>query len=64
MDSVFCSIHLDNKKSWIKCDMINVVCLDRLYLVRDTKTGLRSAPEIDVDLLLLIKEAVKKAHRL
>lgn len=64
MDPLFCSIHLDNKKSWIKCDMINVVCLERLYLVRDSKTGLRSSPEIDPDLLSSVKDAVKKAHRL
>lgn len=64
MDPLFCSIYLENKKSWIKCDMINVVCLERLHLVRDSKTGIRSSPEINTELLLLIKEAVKKAHRL
>ncbi len=64
MDSQFCSIHLSNKKSWVKCDMINVVSLERLNLVRDKKSGLRHAPNVGEIFLKKIKESIKKVHNL
>lgn len=64
MEEAFCENHLSGKKSWVKCDMINVVCLDRLDLVRNRKTGDRYVPNIDTAFLNKIKEEIKKVHRL
>ena len=64
MDLQFCSINLSGKKSWVKCDMINVVSLDRLNLVRDKKSGLRHAPNVGDIFLIKVKEAVRKVHGL
>lgn len=64
MDSQFCLIHLAGKKSWVKCDMINVVSLDRLNLVRDRRSGLRHAPNVGTIFLAKIKEAIRKMHGL
>jgi uncharacterized protein YifN (PemK superfamily) len=64
MDPKFCSAHLSDKKSWVKCDMINVISTDRLNLVRDRKSGVRHAPNVGQDMLLKVKEAIKKAHSL
>lgn len=64
MNFKFCIAHLDSKKSWVKCDMINVVCLERLHLVKDKVSGKRYAPRIDISFLLLIKESIKKVHQL
>ncbi len=64
MQKEFCLIHLEGKRSWIKCDMINVVSLDRLNLVRNKKSGERSAPDIGQEILVKIKEAIKKVHNL
>ncbi|MES3005549.1 MAG: type II toxin-antitoxin system PemK/MazF family toxin [Patescibacteria group bacterium] len=64
MDSSFCLIHLKGEKSWVKCDMINVVSLDRLNLVRDRASGLRHAPNVGDEFILKVKEAVKVFLRL
>ena len=64
MENDFCSLYLEGKRSWVKCDMMNVVSLDRLNLVRDKNTGLRHAPNVGNDLLIKVKEAVKIAHNL
>ncbi len=64
MDSKFCLLHLSGKKSWVKCDMINVVSLDRLNLVRDKNSGLRHAPNVGHIFLIRIKEAIRKVHGL
>lgn len=64
MDEIFCTIHLAGKKSWVKCDMINVVSLDRLNLVRDKKSGLRHAPSVEIEFLGKVKECIKKVHGL
>ena len=64
MEKEFCTLHLAGKKSWIKCDMINVICLDRLNLLRNKESGERSAPNIGQKILVRIKEAIKKVHSL
>lgn len=64
MDPVFCEINLSSEKSWVKCDMVNVVSLERLNLVRNKHSGQRDTPNVGVDFLNKIKEAVKKAHNL
>ncbi len=64
MDSQFCLIHLSGKRSWVKCDMINVVSTERLNLVRDRKSGLRHAPNVGDTFLKKIKESIKKFHNL
>lgn len=64
MEGSFCDIHLSGEKSWVKCDMINVVRLDRLDLVRDKKSGLRHAPNVGNAFLAKVKECIKKAHGL
>jgi uncharacterized protein YifN (PemK superfamily) len=56
--------YLNGKKSWVKCDMINTVSLDRLYLVRDKKSGIRHAPRVDLEFLRKVKDAVRKEHNL
>ena len=64
MENIFCSLHLGGKRSWVKCDRINVVSLDRLNLVRDKNSGVRHAPNVGSSLLLKVKEATKIAHNL
>lgn len=64
MDPQFCLINLSGKRSWVKCDMINVVSLDRLNLVRNKNSGLRYAPNVGKVLLMKIKEAISKVHGL
>ena len=64
MDLQFCTLYLSGKRSWIKCDMFNVVSLQRLHLVRDKKSSLRHAPNIGQEFILKIKEAIKKVHGL
>ena len=64
MEASFCAIHLNGKKCWVKCDMINVVSLDRLKLVRNSESGQRYAPQINSSFLLKIKECIRKAHSL
>ena len=64
IEQAFCQINLNGLRSWVKCDMVNTVSLDRLNLVRDKSSGLRHAPNIGHAFLLKIKEAVKKSHNL
>ena len=64
VDSQFCSANLSGDKSWVKCDMFNVVSLDRLNLIRDKNSGQRSAPNVGETFLLRIKEAIRKVHGL
>lgn len=64
MDPQFCLINLSGKRSWVKCDMINVVSIERLNLIRDNKSGLRHAPNVGDALLTKIKESIKKVHNL
>ena len=64
MEESFRDIHLDGKKSWVKCDMVNTVSLDRLNLVRNKDSGIRAAPNVGNDFLKKVKEAVRKEHRL
>ncbi len=64
MDGQFCLEFLSGKKSWVKCDMINVVSISRLNLVRDKKSGIRHSPSIGEILLYKIKESIKKVHNL
>jgi len=64
MDEKFCLEFLSRKKSWVKCDMINVVSISRLNLVRDKKSGIRHTPNIGEVLLHKIKESIKKVHNL
>lgn len=64
MDPSFCAIHLSGVKCWVKCDMINMVSLDRLHLVKDKTSGLRHAPNIGNVSLNKIREAVKHVLRL
>jgi len=64
MDEQFSLINLSGKKSWVKCDMINVVCLDRLNLIRDKNSGLRYSPNVGDVFLSKIKDSVRKVHNL
>lgn len=64
LDAGFSLINLDGKQSWIKCDMINVVSIERLNLVRDTKRGIRHAPCIDTEYFRQIKDTVRLALKL
>ncbi|MEK7184712.1 MAG: type II toxin-antitoxin system PemK/MazF family toxin [Patescibacteria group bacterium] len=64
MDIPFCALYLEGEKSWVKCDMINVVSLDRLNLIRDKRSGNRHAPAVGSTFLLQIKDCIKKAHSL
>jgi uncharacterized protein YifN (PemK superfamily) len=64
MEEPFCNIHLGGKKSWVKCDMINVVSLERLHLVRNKQTGHRHAPHVGNEFLEKIKDAIRFAQGL
>ena len=64
MEIEFCSLHLGGEQSWVKCDLINTVSLNRLNLVKDKNTGERHAPNVGESFLQMIKSAVKIAHRL
>lgn len=64
MEEIFRDINLGGKKSWVKCDMINTVSLDRLHLVRNKNNGIRSAPNVGHNFLQKVKGAVKKEHNL
>jgi len=64
IDAHFCSNHLSGKKSWVKCDMINMVSLDRLHLVRANQTGQRYSPQVGSNFIRKIKDAIKIAHSL
>lgn len=64
MDSQFCLIHLAGERSWVKCDMFNVVSLSRLHLLRDKNSGLRHAPNVGDVFLEKVKKAIKDVHRL
>lgn len=60
----FCTLYLSGDKCWVKCDMFNVVSLERLHLVRDRKSGLRHAPNVGSEFVIKIKEAIRKVHSL
>ena len=64
MDPQFCTLYLSGRKCWVKCDMFNVISLERLNLIRDKKSGLRHAPNVGADLLQKIKEAIRTVHGL
>jgi len=64
MDPQFCTLYLSGDKCWVKCDMFNVVSLERLHLVRDKKSGLRHAPNVGPELIIKIKEAIRNVHGL
>jgi uncharacterized protein YifN (PemK superfamily) len=64
MDEQFCTLYLSGDKCWVKCDMFNVVSLERLNLVRDKKSGLRHAPNVGLEFVTKIKEAIGKVHGL
>lgn len=64
LDQHFCTLYLSGKRSWVKCDLFNVVSLDRLHLVRDRKSGLRHAPNVGSEFTTRIKEAIKAVHGL
>ncbi len=60
----FRQLYLDNKKSWVKCDILNTVSLERLHLIRNKSDGTRSSPNVGADFLIKIKEAIRKEYRL
>ncbi len=60
MDKEFCLTHLNGKRSWVKCDIINTVTLERLNLVRDKKTGQRHTPNIGDNFLQMIQNVIRK----
>ena len=64
MEEQFCDLYLRGKKSWIKCDLVNTVSLERLHLVKDKQSGSRHAPHVGTIRLNEIKEAVRKYYNL
>lgn len=64
MDVAFRNLHLKGKRSWVKCDLVNTVSVDRLNMIKDTVTGTRYVPQVEDTFLLAVKEAIKIAHRL
>lgn len=63
MKEEFCREHLDGKQSWVKCDMLNVVSIDRLYQVKH-KNKKRDIPKVDAIYLELVKIGIKESQDL
>jgi uncharacterized protein YifN (PemK superfamily) len=64
MNAQFCSTYLSGERSWVKCDMINVLSLDRIHLARDKKSGIQHIPNVGDKFLEEIKIAIKNAYPL
>lgn len=63
MEVEFCKLHLKSKVSWVKCDMINVISLDRLHMVKNHQ-GERYIPRITPEELEKIREGIKLSQGL
>lgn len=59
MKSLFCNQYLGARKSWVKCDMLNIISINRLSKFGSQNGGY--IPYIDEDFLSKIKEGVKNA---
>jgi|SRR6185312_1322872 len=58
MEKSFCIEHLQGKQSWVKCDMINVISIDRLFKIKH-KSGGRYVPKVDELYLEIVKAGIR-----
>lgn len=63
MDPRFCQLHLSGMRSWVKCDMLNVISLGRLDLMRDKQSGQQYIPDIGRELLKSINGSILLAYK-
>jgi len=63
MKEDFCKEHLKGKQSWVKCDMVNVISIDRLREIKNHQ-GQRYIPQTDHIFLEKVKTAIRVSQGL